>query len=103
VGCRARAAKSELLRVVVVDAGPTRAVRLDPQGKAPGRGAHLHPSAECLDLAERRRAFPRAFRVEGPLELSPLRVWIDQRDDDTAQERPAPPGGANDQEWSSDS
>ena len=103
MGCRARAAKSELLRVVVVDAGPTRSVRPDPQGKAPGRGAHLHPSAKCLDLAERRRAFPRAFRVEGPLELSPLAAWVAQHDDDTVQERSAPPDGHIDQEWSSGS
>jgi predicted RNA-binding protein YlxR (DUF448 family) len=29
----------------------------------PGRGAHLHPDLDCLDLALRRRAFPRALRV----------------------------------------
>jgi len=87
----------------VVDAGPMRAVRPDPQGKAPGRGAHLHPSGTCFDLAERRRAFPRALRVEGPLELSLLRAWVDQHDDVTAQEHPAPPGGHTDQEWSSGS
>ncbi len=37
-------------------------VRPDPDGSAPGRGAHLHPTTECYDLAVRRRAFARALR-----------------------------------------
>ncbi|MFD0541523.1 YlxR family protein [Actinomadura luteofluorescens] len=45
----------------------------DPRGRLPGRGAHLHPDPECLALAERRRAFPRAFRLPGPLDAGPLR------------------------------
>jgi predicted RNA-binding protein YlxR (DUF448 family) len=35
----------------------------DPQGTAPGRGAHLHPTTECYDLAVRRKAFGRALRI----------------------------------------
>ncbi len=34
----------------------------DPDRTAPGRGAWLHADAECLELALRRRGFPRAFR-----------------------------------------
>jgi predicted RNA-binding protein YlxR (DUF448 family) len=41
------------------------AVVPDPDGTAPGRGAHLHPTPACLALAERRRAFARALRYEG--------------------------------------
>ena len=67
VGCRKRAAKSELLRVVASDRGAGLEVVPDPAGRAPGRGAHLHPTAECLELALRRRAFPRALRVPGRL------------------------------------
>jgi predicted RNA-binding protein YlxR (DUF448 family) len=37
-------------------------VRPDPDGTAPGRGAHLHPTSECYDLAVRRKAFARALR-----------------------------------------
>ena len=39
----------------------------DPDRSLPGRGAWLHPAAECLALAERRNAFARAFRtrIEG--------------------------------------
>ena len=37
----------------------------DPRGTAAGRGAHLHPTLECFELAERRRAFTRALRHQG--------------------------------------
>ena len=39
------------------------AVVPDPDGTAPGRGAHLHPTTACYDLAVRRKAFARALRV----------------------------------------
>jgi predicted RNA-binding protein YlxR (DUF448 family) len=41
------------------------AVVPDPDGTAPGRGAHLHPTTECYDLAVRRKAFARALRTQG--------------------------------------
>ena len=37
----------------------------DPLGTAPGRGAHLHPTAACYELAVRRKAFGRALRMGG--------------------------------------
>jgi hypothetical protein len=40
----------------------------DPGRVLPGRGAHVHPTPACLDLALRRKAFPRALRVVGPLD-----------------------------------
>ncbi|MCF6377201.1 YlxR family protein [Nocardioides KLBMP 9356] len=40
----------------------------DPDRRAPGRGAHLHPTSECWELAVRRRAFPRALRSGAPLD-----------------------------------
>jgi uncharacterized protein len=64
LGCRQRAAKSELLRVVASDRGAGLEVVPDPARRAPGRGAHLHPTPDCLALALRRRAFPRALRTE---------------------------------------
>ncbi|UBU15563.1 YlxR family protein [Nonomuraea gerenzanensis] len=73
VGCRAREAKSELLRLVRVEGQ----VVPDLRGRLPGRGASLHPSVSCLELAERRRAFPRAFRVPGPLDSSPVRAHLE--------------------------
>jgi predicted RNA-binding protein YlxR (DUF448 family) len=36
----------------------------------PGRGAHLHPDVRCLNQAMRRRAFGRALRIEGPVDLN---------------------------------
>jgi len=63
VGCRAKAAASELLRVVAgSDAEGRPALVPDPDRRAPGRGAHVHPTSECWQLAVRRRAFPRALR-----------------------------------------
>jgi predicted RNA-binding protein YlxR (DUF448 family) len=72
VGCRARAAKSDLLRVVAV-AG---SLVPDPRGRLPGRGAHLHPDPNCLALAERRRAFGRALRRAEPLDAASLREHL---------------------------
>jgi len=75
VGCRDRAPKPDLLRVVVVEG----VVVPDARGRLPGRGASVHPRAVCLDLAERRRAFPRAFRVPGPLDMSVLRRFVEEQ------------------------
>ncbi|GAA3522148.1 YlxR family protein [Nocardioides daeguensis] len=64
IGCRARATKSELLRVTAGSGSDGRpAVVPDPGGTAPGRGAHLHPTTGCYDLAVRRKAFSRALRI----------------------------------------
>jgi uncharacterized protein len=81
VGCRNRAAASDLLRIVVEGPAGEETRRLSPdlRGGMPGRGAHLHPDPECLALAERRKAFGRALRVEGPLELALVREQIENR------------------------
>jgi hypothetical protein len=36
----------------------------------------VHPDQACLDAAERRRAFPRALRHPGPLDLAALRAFV---------------------------
>ena len=72
VGCKERVVKSSLLRLVA--AGDV--IQPDPQARLPGRGAYLHPSQACLDLACRRRAFPRALRTTGPLSLDPLAEYL---------------------------
>ncbi len=64
VGCRQRAAKADLLRVVLDERGAGREVVPDPGGRLPGRGAHLHPTVDCLHQALKRRAFTRALRAE---------------------------------------
>ena len=77
VGCRKRATKRELLRVTAgSDASGQPAVVPDPDATAPGRGAHLHPVPECYDLAVRRKAFPRALRLEGGLSVAPVGEYV---------------------------
>lgn len=72
VGCRERAAAAELLRVVAVDGS----VVPDPARRLPGRGASVHRDPACLALAERRRAFVRALRVDGALDTGPLHRFV---------------------------
>ncbi|MFI5758849.1 YlxR family protein [Streptomyces sp. NPDC051569] len=74
VGCRERAAKSDLLRIVVVGGQCVP----DRRGTLPGRGAYMHAALVCFDLAVRRRAFPRAFRVQGPLDSAEVRRCVEQ-------------------------
>ena len=77
IGCRRRAAKNELLRVVAgSDADGHPVISPDPNGRAPGRGAHLHPTPACFDLAVRRRAFGRALRVTTALDNAPLAAYL---------------------------
>lgn len=55
------------------------AVVPDPEGIAPGRGAHLHPTTGCYDLAVRRRAFSRALRLaqgQGGISSVPLGEYL---------------------------
>ncbi|MCU4671589.1 YlxR family protein [Microbacterium fluvii] len=68
VGCRTRAPRSALLRVVA----PHSELVPDVRGAMPGRGAWVHPTNECVDAAIRRRAFVRALRVSGPLDTQTL-------------------------------
>jgi hypothetical protein len=85
VGCRVRAAKSELLRVV----GAGGEVVPDPQALLPGRGAYLHPSQTCLEQAQRRKAFGRALRLPGPADTGPLGQYLARCGGET---RPGPSG-----------
>ncbi|RSS81703.1 YlxR family protein [Streptomyces sp. WAC06614] len=74
VGCRERAAKSDLLRIVAVEG----ACVPDRRGTLPGRGAYVHPAVVCLDQAVRRRAFSRALRFPGVLDTAALRTAVEQ-------------------------
>ena len=64
VGCRARAPRTTLLRVVAVDS----ILVPDEKASMPGRGAWVHETNACVEAAIRRRAFVRALRVPGPLD-----------------------------------
>ncbi|MET9457049.1 YlxR family protein [Streptomyces canus] len=76
VGCRQRAAKTDLLRIVAIE----DACVPDPRGTLPGRGAYVHPALVCLDQAVRRRAFTRALRAPGALDIKALRQYVEQTD-----------------------
>ncbi|MFY1679086.1 MULTISPECIES: YlxR family protein [unclassified Streptomyces] len=73
VGCRNRATKDELLRTVAIEGECVP----DPAGTLPGRGAYVHPDTTCLDQAVRRRAFPRALRAPGSLDVKALRHHVE--------------------------
>jgi predicted RNA-binding protein YlxR (DUF448 family) len=41
----------------------------DPSATLPGRGAWVHPSVSCIELASKRKAFGRALKVTGALDV----------------------------------
>jgi uncharacterized protein len=62
-----------LLRIVAVEHSADQvSVVPDPTRSRPGRGAHLHRDPGCLALAQRRRAFARALRVTGVVDIGEL-------------------------------
>ena len=61
IGCRTREPASTLVRLVA-DGDAPGGCAVDHERTRPGRGAHIHPRAECIDQAARRRALPRALR-----------------------------------------
>jgi hypothetical protein len=66
------------------DADGRPAVVPDPAATRPGRGAHLHPTTACYDLAVRRRAFARALRRPGEqLETRPVGDYLASLTDPT--------------------
>ena len=58
IACRTGRPKRELIRVVKDKEGH---VNIDTTGKAPGRGAYLFPTIECLERANKTRALSRAL------------------------------------------
>ncbi|PPF83693.1 DUF448 domain-containing protein [Subtercola sp. Z020] len=72
VGCRARAEKSSLLRVVAQNSQ----LVVDDGAVMPGRGAYLHETTQCFQNAVKRRAFGRALRTEKQLDMSELETRL---------------------------
>lgn len=79
VGCRRRANRSVLLRVVAVQVEGELIATPDLRRSLPGRGAWLHPDSGCLEQAERRRAFGRALRVTTRIDVTPVARLIEQQ------------------------
>ena len=61
VGCREMKEKRQLLRIVKNAEGQ---ISFDRVGKAPGRGAYICRSAECLEKAVRQRQLERALETK---------------------------------------
>jgi predicted RNA-binding protein YlxR (DUF448 family) len=75
VGCRQRAPKADLLRIVRAGTG----ARVDRIGSAPGRGAYVHRDPACADAAVRRGALANALRSGlTQEELARLRTEIEE-------------------------
>ncbi|MCL2516117.1 MAG: YlxR family protein [Microbacteriaceae bacterium] len=75
IGCRSRAPRSSLLRVVSQDSVLT----VDDSAVLPGRGAWVHPSSECIRKALQRKAFGRALRFTGVLDSSEIERRLENR------------------------
>ncbi|MEP6477221.1 MAG: YlxR family protein [Actinomycetota bacterium] len=60
VGCRRRAPKALLLRIVRTS---QNSLLVDPSGSAPGRGAYVHPDPGCVEAAFAREGLARALRA----------------------------------------
>lgn len=73
LGCRRKAPRAQLLRLVVDDAG---SLVVDARAVLPGRGAWIHPDPSCLERAERRAAFGRALRVSRAPDAAGVREWM---------------------------
>ncbi|MGV8976519.1 MAG: YlxR family protein [Cellulomonas sp.] len=77
VGCRSTDRRSVLLRIVVsADSAGIPVLVVDAGRCMPGRGAWLHLEPRCLELAERRRAFPRALRHAGLLDARAVEAYL---------------------------
>ena len=72
IGCRERAAKPDLIRLVVAGAEIVPDITL----RVPGRGAYLHPSLACLEQAQRRKAIPRALRLPAALPVGKVAEYL---------------------------
>ena len=72
LGCRSRADKSSLLRVVAADG----VVVPDPSAILPGRGAWIHATPDCVGKAITRKTFSRALRVSSALDTSQLLATV---------------------------
>ena len=58
IGCRAVCPASQLVRLTLTERG----IAVASPAPTGGRGAWLHPSADCARAAIKTRAFARAFR-----------------------------------------
>lgn len=60
IACRQIAGKRAFIRLVRTDQG----VEIDSTGKAPGRGAYLHPERRCWEIVLKGNRIEQALRVK---------------------------------------
>lgn len=78
VGCKTLGTRKSLIRVVLVNTELT----IDEGKKLPGRGAWLHASKKCFDLAVNRKAFSRALKQSVEVNEKVLALAIEQAKSD---------------------
>jgi len=61
LGCQEMKPKKELIRVVK---SPDGEISIDLKGKAPGRGAYICRSSECLEKAIKAKRFEKSFETK---------------------------------------
>ncbi len=67
VGCGISKEKSELIRVIRDTEGN---IRLDPTGRANGRGAYVCRDEKCLEMAIKKKGLERTLKVSVPEEIA---------------------------------
>ena len=60
---------------------------VDRSASLPGRGAWVHSTPECVEISLKRKAFGRALRADGALDVSALGQQLHE------QTPPTPPVG----------
>ncbi|ACB85025.1 RNase P modulator RnpM [Natranaerobius thermophilus] len=60
LGCQEKQSKRELVRIVRT---PESEIKLDPTGKANGRGTYVCPSEDCLEKALKKDKLKKALNT----------------------------------------
>jgi predicted RNA-binding protein YlxR (DUF448 family) len=68
----------------------------DPRHRLPGRGAWLHPRSSCFEQAVRRKAFPRALRLQAGVDVSTLAAHLEQAEGTSPRIHDRPTEGGSD-------
>lgn len=77
IATRQRRPDDQLLRTVLDPEDPSSGrVLADPRRHLPGRGAWITPDIPALELAEKRRAFKRAFRTSNTVDTTQVRLYL---------------------------
>lgn len=66
VGCGAKKAKKQLLRIVRT---PDGEIDIDPGGKKSGRGVYICPDTACLEKAMKAKRLEKALEHEIPEDI----------------------------------